>query len=32
MKAFALLDGTLLPIDWAAADWSLYSGKHENTE
>lgn len=28
MKAFVLLDGTLLPIDRIAADRPFYSGKH----
>lgn len=29
MKAFVLLDGTLLPIDRIAADRPFYSGKHK---
>jgi hypothetical protein len=29
MKAFVLLDGTLLPIDRIVADRPLYSGKHK---
>ncbi len=26
--AFVVLDGTLIPIDWVAADRPFYSGKH----
>jgi hypothetical protein len=29
VKAFVLLDGTLLPIDWIAADRPFYPGKHK---
>lgn len=32
VKAFVILDGTLLPIDRIAADRSFYSGKHRSTE
>ncbi|MET9535825.1 transposase family protein, partial [Streptomyces sp. NPDC006649] len=28
-KAFVILDGTLLPIDWTAADRPFHSGKHK---
>lgn len=31
MKAFVILDGTLLQIDRIAADRLFYSGKHKNT-